>query len=264
MATKQNSGTRARALPREIFNQLIGAAEDRRDGQLGGQQAPPKLARRSDRVRLRNDSEGTRKTGEVLAIGKRIISRTSAEFPWFEGLTPTQQFGYERFGVLLGAGKGPTEEADRPVIEAQVSGYCVGLVHIHDEAHTHAYVTPNEHVLQSGDSGPVEIIWQPTEEADKQDGDVQKCWLRLSSGRRRIYKTPSGGIPSRDGDTIGKAICTACYIGADDDIQEVTDDQANPVTAEVCNIFSGEIAGDAFVTVKDSDGRLIADAEDCG
>lgn len=80
-----------------------------------------------------------------------------------------------------------------------------------------------------------------------------------------ILKTPSGGISAMTGTTPGKADCTVHAINADGELIELPNAATGDAqTYEVFNIFSGDVAGDAYITAKLCFNRLIVDAEDCG
>lgn len=72
----------------------------------------------------------------------------------------------------------------------------------------------------------------------------------------RYARAPSGGIPARVGDTVGKAMCTLCHLEGD----VLVDDGR----AEVVNQFGSIVgAGGKRLVVAVISGRLGVISEDC-
>jgi hypothetical protein len=95
-----------------------------------------------------------------------------------------------------------------------------------------------------------------------------------------IFKTPTDGIPAIGTvtpDEPGRADCTAYFINYIDELDAALQPtgvklprleplfatNGDSIILEILNIFSTDIAGDTFITVKEVFRRLVVDAEDC-
>ena len=153
--------------PAPVWNNMIDAgaawARSQRD-----QSAPnPIRPRETDIIKAKNTSGEARRLGEILRIDGKAIETVTDENKWLLGVEPTDD-GY--FGIL----KEPA--AISGIASLQVSGCCMALVNVTDASHTRATSADTEYVLQSGDDGPIEILFAP-------DGTGEKtCVVRFAGG----------------------------------------------------------------------------------
>lgn len=156
MADKVSPGSKFRGSPltsAATVNGILDAAEDyTKRRQLGRGVDPIRKTLPTDIVRVRNNSGGDRRAGEVMRVGNAIIDQLTNEFLWFQGLAPNTS---ERFGILRKAL--PYQSSG----ELQVSGVCKAWVNITDLSHERAKVTPGSYVLTSADTGQFKLLWTP-------------------------------------------------------------------------------------------------------
>lgn len=157
---KVKSGDPFKPPPAVIWNGMIDAGLAFAGDQLSSGAPPPTRSRATDLLKLKNSSGLVRRKGEILKIDDKVIETVTDENIWLDGIEPT---GDCRFGIL----KEPADIYD--VVTAQVSGVCMALVNVTDEDHEFAFAADEEYVLQSGDSGPLEILWAPDGETGELD-----------------------------------------------------------------------------------------------
>lgn len=150
-----------------IWNNMVDAGRAWADSRLNRGAPDPIRPRETDIIKAKNTSGAARRLGEILRISGKAIETVTDENKWLLGVEPTDD-GY--FGILK-------EPADISVIASlQVSGCCMALVNITDEDHKRAASAAGEYVLQSGDDGPIEILFAP-------DGTGEKtCVVRFAGG----------------------------------------------------------------------------------
>lgn len=164
---KVTSGAPFRAPPATIWNNMIAAGQAVADGKLSSGPPGATRPRATDLLRLKNSSEDVRRKGEILKIEGKVIEAITDENIWLDGIEPTADC---RFGIL----KSPADDGE--VITAQVSGVCVALVNVTDASHTFAAASATDYVLQSGGSGPLEILYAPSGTGE------MECVVRFGGG----------------------------------------------------------------------------------
>lgn len=144
---------------------MVDAGRAYADGFLDGGPPNPLRPRETDIIKAKNTSGSLRRTGEILKIEGKAINTVTDENKWLLGVEPTDD-GY--FGIL----KEPADISG--IASLQVSGCCMALVNVTDADHKRATSVEGEYVLQSGSSGPIEILFA-------QDGTGEKtCVVRFA------------------------------------------------------------------------------------
>lgn len=254
---KASPGKRLGAVRASTWNSMVMAGEQFEQRRLGEGGAPFVPPSHRDVIKVRNLSGENLVRGEVLSIVNSAVETIDRNVMWFDGEKPKHDINQDRFAILLNPSNG-ISTSDGEIVDAQISGVCIGHVDIKDQDHRFARINHDDTTLESSWAGPVEILWMPDETG------LFDCIVRIDRhGAIPVLKTPAGGIPARSGIRCGKADCVPHYINADGDLVEMLDADENPYTVEVLNIFASAVSGDAFITAKQSTGRLIADAEDC-
>lgn len=180
---KTSPGTIMRSVPSAIWNNMVDAGQAFANQRISSSAPPPTRARATDLLKLRNSSGASRKKGEILKIDGKVIETVSEEFIWLDGKEPEPDC---RFGIL----KEPA--LDEEVATAQVSGVCMALVNVTDADHTFAYPADGEYILQSGDSGPLEILFAP-------DGTGElDCVVRFASGTSLVRAQLNADLTAGD------------------------------------------------------------------
>jgi hypothetical protein len=145
---------------------MVDAGRAWADGRFSSPSPNPIRPRETDMIKVKNTSGAVRRLGEILRISGKAIETVTDENKWLLGVEPTDD-GY--FGIL----KEPA--ASNSLASLQVSGCCMALVNVTDADHTRATSADSDYVLQSGDDGPIEILFAP-------DGTGEKtCVVRFSS-----------------------------------------------------------------------------------
>jgi len=153
--------------PAAIWNNMIDAGRAWADNRLNNGEGQPIRPRETDIIKLQNTSGASRRLGEVLKIEGKAITTVSDEHIWLLGVEPTADC---YFGIL----KRPM--LDDEIDQVQVSGCCMALVDIQDVDHRRADIVAGEYVLQSSDSGPIEILYAPESTGE------QTCVVRFAGG----------------------------------------------------------------------------------
>jgi hypothetical protein len=248
-----SNGQRVRRVPADIWNGMVGAGQQYNLQQLGQAGQPQQNVRRSDVVKIKNKTGEQRRKGEIVTLGNLVTTELSADHFWLEGNTTVRG---HRFVILR------YHVANDQIIEAQITGLTTALIYVNDTSHRFARVPDDgTFVLQSSPSGPVEILYLPT---DAQEEDEVTALVRIREIGLPVYKTPSGGIPARSGTTCGSAECVPYIIEDDGEIVELLDEDQQSMAHEVFNMFGSDIGGSVYITVKDVHGCMQIDAEDCG
>lgn len=164
---KGSSGAKFRPPPAAVWNNMIDAGRAWADSQLDSPGGPPTRSRPTDIIKIKNTSGDARRTGEVLKIEGKSLDTITAEHIWLMGVEPTADC---YFGIL----KKPV--ADDGIEQLQVSGCCMALIDIQDVDHRRADIVAGEYVLQSSNSGPIEILY-----ALESTGE-QTCVVRFGGG----------------------------------------------------------------------------------
>jgi hypothetical protein len=246
----QNSNSEGKASPgqpflapkAEIWNSMIDAGNAHRNGRLSNGTPEPTRPRQTDVIKLKNSSGASRSRGEILRINGKAITNLSDEHIWLIGSEPNS---ISPIAVL----KEPIE--DEKVGNVQLSGCCFATVDIVDEDHSRARPIAGQYVLESGDDGPLEILYKPSGTGE------QECVVKFVDVTAIIIQTPSGGIPARVGTTVGKADCTVFTI-SDSDVLTSTG-----TTVSVVNIAEAAVAGSVYAQAKRAGGRWVIDYEEC-
>lgn len=175
---KASPGSPFKPPPAVIWNNMIDAGQAFVNGKLDSGPPEATRSRATDLIKLRNSSGADRAKGEILKIDGAVLTTVNEEFMWLDGIAVTTGC---RFGIL----KEPAP--DESIVTAQVSGVCMATVNVTDASHTFASPSTS-HVLQSGTSGPIEILYAP-------DGTGElSCVVRF-------------GISSEGGSTTGCGCC---------------------------------------------------------
>lgn len=150
-----------------IWNNMVDAGRAWADSRLNKPAPNPIRPRETDIIKAKNTSGAARRLGEILRIDGKAIETVTDENKWLLGVEPTDD-GY--FGIL----KEPA--VDGSLASLQVSGCCMALVNVTDVDHKRATSADGDYVLQSGDDGPIEILFAP-------DGTGEKtCVVRFAGG----------------------------------------------------------------------------------
>jgi len=155
--------------PAAIWNNMVDAGRAWADDRLNQPAGLPTRPRETDIIKVKNDCGAARRKGEILKIDGKAIETVADEQIWLLGKAVTADC---YFGIL----KRPAEIAG--VESLQVSGVCIALVDIIDAYHTRACAIAGSYVLESSDSGPLEILYTP-------DGLGEKdCVVRFATEGR--------------------------------------------------------------------------------
>lgn len=171
-----------------IWNNMVDAGRAFADSQLNASAPGPVRPRETDIIKVKNDCGAVRRKGEILKIDGNAIETVADEHIWLVGKAVTADC---YFGIL----KRPVEIDG--VESVQVSGVCMALIDITDTAHTRANCAAGSYVLESSDSGPIEILYSPSGETGEQD-----CVVRFA-----------GGGSSTDGSSTSSCPCTCIEEG---------------------------------------------------
>lgn len=249
MRDKVSPGQKVKAVPYETWNSMIAAGQAWKDGELGRSDVGGPVVRRTDSLKVKNNTGAARRRGEVITLGSLATSQVEMGSVLLESVDTKrgERFGIYRYGT-----------PDESFGEAHISGIAFAIVDVASEDHRSARVPDdNTHVLQSCDYGPIEILFAPDATGE------QDCLIRIRESTLPIFKTPSGGIPARSSTTCGSADCTPYTI---DDAGELVELKTGATSREIeiFNPFGSDIGGSVYITAKEIHGVLIVDAEDCG
>ena len=176
-----------------IWNNMVDAGRAWADSRLNGGAPNPIRPRETDIIKAKNTSGAARRLGEILRIDGKAIETVTDENKWLLGVEPTDD-GY--FGIL----KEPA--AISGIASLQVSGCCMALVNVTDADHKRATSAEGEYVLQSGDDGPIEILFAPEGTGEK------TCVVRFAG-------SGGGGVLTvRFRIVAATAYCAECYATA--------------------------------------------------
>ncbi|MBX3447942.1 MAG: hypothetical protein KF777_00195 [Planctomycetaceae bacterium] len=207
---KVSAGSVIKSVPATIWNNMIDAGQSFANQRLSSSTPSPTRARATDLLKLRNSSGESRRKGEILRIDGKVIEKVTDESIWLDGKEPEPDC---RFGIL----KGPA--LNEEVETAQVSGVCMALVNITDADHTFARAVDGEYVLQSWDSGPLEILYKP-------DGtDELDCVVRFAGAvsARKLFRIDGTGPEAfyRGSHPSGADATEVLYDGTDGDEEDL-------------------------------------------
>jgi hypothetical protein len=199
---KVSPGQPFKAPRAETWNGMVDAGNAYRATRLSNGAPEPTRPRETDIIKLRNSSSGNRARGQILRIDGKAITDLSDEHIWLIGQAPTDD---DYFGIL----KEPI--ADGEIGRVQVSGCCFALVNVTDADHTRAKAVAANHVLQSGDDGPVEILFAPGGTGQQEcvvrfgggGGSVAIYGFQLSADKLRTNKSVAVNIYELDGENFG-------------------------------------------------------------
>ena len=211
-----------------IWNNMVEAGKAYSDSRLNNEAPNPIRPRETDIIKVKNTSGAVRRLGEILRISGKAIETVTDENKWLLGVAPTDD-GY--FGIL----KEPV--ATNGLASLQVAGCCMALVDITDAGHTRATSATGDYVLQSGDDGPIEILFAP-------DGTGEKtCVVRFAG---------SGGAGG--GTSTDPCPCT-CVDQGDAIVNEIETTLRFTIKMTKAEVFNQEFgsitlpAGDYMVTL---------------
>jgi len=175
-----------------IWNNMIDAGRAWADGRLNRGAPGATRPRETDIIKLKNTSGELRRKGEILKVQGKAITDLTSESIWLLGVEPTDEC---YFGIL----KRPVDM--NGVEDTHVSGACMALVNIIDADHTRAEAVDGEFVLQSSDSGPIEILYAPDETGEQEcavrfsgSGGSRPTWGRVISGSCGWYRVELGTL----------------------------------------------------------------------
>lgn len=137
-------------------NDTISCVEDwqrRRQLGTGGRKptgGPPKF----DIVKVRNNTGGNLRRGEVVELSTFLLATLEQEYRWFAGVTP--DLTHAAWGITIK----PIPATD--IDDVLCVGVCIAHVLIVDESHQYANRVSGSTVLRSAASGPVKIVAKPT------------------------------------------------------------------------------------------------------
>ena len=114
----------------------------------------------TDLVLVENVTEGDLPQGSVVQLGNHLLTEVDSRNPIYEGDVPADP-AYLAWAILL---QPLPEDEFGP---AQMSGVCLALVDVIDVGHSHANAVAGETVLESGISGPIEILTLPDETGEQ-------------------------------------------------------------------------------------------------
>jgi hypothetical protein len=149
---KASPGQPFKAPAASTWNAMVDAGEAFKMRQAADQSAPFPYDRPTDLIRVRNDSCGPRRAGEVLKICGSAITTVTDEHKWLTGATTD---GRGCFAVLKEAA--PL----RSIVPAQVSGVCMAYVQVTNESHNRAAIVSGQVTLRSATTGQFEILYKP-------------------------------------------------------------------------------------------------------
>jgi hypothetical protein len=181
--------------PALIWNNMIDAGQAWSDGRLSSNAPPPNRPRQTDTIKVKNFTEDPRARGEILKISGKAIETISEENIWLLGVDPTADCD---FGIL----KNPALVGE--VVSLQVSGCCVAKVNVTDLGHRRAYAIDDTFVLQSGDAGPIEILYA----TDEGETGVQDCVVRFSESPTLVVILDAA-LPAASHSLTGATSCLA-------------------------------------------------------
>ena len=184
--------------PAAIWNNMVDAGRAWADSRLNKPAPNPIRPRETDIIKAKNTSGAARRLGEILRIDGKAIETVTDENKWLLGVEPTDN-GY--FGIL----KEPA--AISGIASLQVSGCCMALVNVTDADHKRARSEEGEYVLQSGDDGPIEILFAP-------DGTGEKtCVVRFGGVIGRLAVILDADLPAATNSLTGATSCLATVCG---------------------------------------------------
>lgn len=130
-----------------------------------GEILPPPTSggRDSNFVKVKNNSGGMRRTGEILEFTGLVFTDLTGAvpLPWMTGGSPTL---VNSFGVLMRRMESGSDVID----DCQIAGVNYQtLVNVTDADHKYARVDAATYVLQSAAIGPARIIFKPTGTGEK-------------------------------------------------------------------------------------------------
>lgn len=238
-------GSKFKPPPAVVWNNMVDAGRAFADGQLNSGQPQPTRPRSTDIIKARNDSGAARRRGEILRIEGKAITTIDDESIWLLGVAPTDD-GY--FGIL----KHPTEASE--IESLQVSGCCMALVNVTSETHTRAASSDGDYVLQSGDSGPIEILYAPAGTGELEcavrfagtgTGGSHRIWFRIESADD-VFCDPSGDV------TLTYALATPIRYTGGCNVNSIPgiDSYGQVEIHQICNILN------EFLTVADLEGAI--------
>jgi hypothetical protein len=194
--------------PAAIWNNMVDAGRAWADGRFSSQSPNPIRPRETDIIKAKNTSGAARRLGEVLRISGKAIETVTDENKWLLGVELTDD-GY--FGIL----KEPVE--NNGLASLQVSGCCMALVNVTDADHKRAMPADGEYVLQSGSSGPIELMFAPSGTGEK------TCLVKFDSGYKEHAVILDADLPAASHALTGATSCfaTVCeWNSADEEYAE--------------------------------------------
>jgi len=184
---------------------MIDAGRAWADARFSSSSPNPIRPRETDIIKAKNTSGASRKLGEILRVEGKAIETITAENPWLLGVEPTDT-GY--FGIL----KEPA--AISGIASLQVSGCCMALVNITDEDHKRALPVDGEYVLQSGSSGPIELLYAPSGTGEK------TCVVRFSNGYQEHAVILDADLAAASHALTGATSCLATICAWDSGVSD--------------------------------------------
>ena len=191
--------------PAPIWNNMVDAGRAWADGRFSSPSPNPIRPRETDIIKAKNTSGAVRRLGEILRISGKAIETVTDENKWLLGVEPTDD-GY--FGIL----KEPAE--NNGLASLQVSGCCMALVNVTDADHKRALSVEGEYVLQSGSSGPIELLYAPSGTGEK------TCVVRFSNGYQEHAVILDANLAAASHALTGASSCLATVCAWDPGVSD--------------------------------------------
>lgn len=243
------------------WNAMLDAGRAELTRKLDAGAGPSASRRDACIVRVKNNT-GTDLTGRsVLGLDGPVFTPTDSETAFlrevcFRGVTPTLADHAGKFAVLIEPAK-PDQ-----VVLAYVAGVCPVRVDVLDPDDDFADVDDGQTGrLVSARDGAAQILWKESDDGYYgYDTGEQWAIVRVGNRRPRCFAQVDGsGIGVRVGSQLGAGIATLWKIDADG-VLTTTGVDLPVFNASV----EKDVAGDAWVQLKYSDGRALVDWADCG
>lgn len=226
--------------PARIWNNMVDAGIAWSNGRLNSEASSPTRPRETDILKLKNMSGALRRKGEILRIDGKALEEVTDENTWLIGVEPTTD-GY--FGIL----KRPCDDA--AVESVQVSGACTALINIISVDHRRATAVEGEYVLESSDSGPLEILYAPSGETGEQECVVRFAGSAGGGGETMWFSIQEVLCPN-DYDVLENTIVVVpiWYTGACGQIPPGGNGDGTWNIYDFCDYLVGQVAEDLIGT----------------
>lgn len=151
---KRSAGQPFKPPPHNMWNHMVDAGEKYAASKLGNPRKQDAFVRRTDIIKVRNDSGAARARGEIVGLDGLV---TTAPDPLNIALKSDEPERGKPFGVLL------YELPAGEIKEVQLAGVCIAIVTVGSTSHRFARVPiAGGYKLESAASGPCDLIWAPS------------------------------------------------------------------------------------------------------